>query len=340
MRFEMEQLEMDFGDTPVENIFLNDYMPQADGNFVKVYLAGYQMAKQASHEGMQMNHRDIASRLNLLLSDVLRAWDYWEAQGIVEKILDKEGDSYGVRFLNLKQLYTKHIYSSAKEEKKEGDSFIQSLENPEIANLFSQASYYMRRDIPYQKKMEIAGWIELYNMPPSLIIEAFRYGTEHKGKRSIPYIEGIVRNWADDNVRTLEALEENFRMRDTAYYRYSHLMQLMGIGHKGYIEEDLIRLEGWIHSWGFSMEMLEEAAKRTAGSKNPNWTYMERILTSWRAKGIMKPEDLHKDQKPPKPRATRPNIENSRTARYSSQALDQMARKKMEDYLKRLEGGE
>lgn len=337
MRFEIEQLKMDFADTPIENIFLNDYMPQADGNFVKVYLAGYQMAKQAVGEGVDIDQGQIARRLGILESDVLKAWDYWESQGIVIKILDKETDTYGIRFLNLKQLYTKNIYAPRKEETRQDGGFLQSLENPEIANLFSQAAYYMRRDIPYQKKMDIAGWIDLYNMPPALIIEAFRYGTEHKGKRSIAYVEGIVRNWAEDNVRTPQALEENFRMRDQSYYNYSHLMKLMGIGHKGYVEEDLKRLEGWIHSWGFSMEMLEEAAKRTAASKNPNWTYMERILTSWKSKDIMKPEDLHKDKKPPRARATRPNIENSRTDKYSSQALDDMAKKKMEDYLKKMQ---
>lgn len=336
MRFEIEKLEMDFGDTPIENIFLNDYMPQADGNFVKVYLAGYQMAKQGPNEKAEMNHGDIARRLNILETDVLRAWDYWQEQGIVEKILTPDGDSYGIRFLNLKELYTKNIYTSKKEKKEEGTSFFQSLENPEIANLFSQAAYYMRRDIPYQKKMEIASWIEVYNMPPALIIEAFRYGTERKGKRSIPYVEGIVRNWADDNVRTKEALEENFRTRDEMYYRYSRLLQLMGLGHKGYIEEDVIRVEGWIRSWGFSMEMLEAAAKRTSQSKNPNWNYMEKILASWKAKDIMKPEDLHKDQKPSRQRVARKNIENSRTEKYSSKALDDMAKKKWQDYIDKL----
>lgn len=336
MRFEIEKLQMDFGDTPIENIFLNDYMPQADGDFVKVYLAGYQMAKQTLDETAEVDHADIARRLSLLESDVLKAWDYWEEQGIIEKLIEAEEGRYGVRFLNLKELYTKNIYAPKTKKKETGGDFFQSLENPAIANLFSQASYYMRRDIPYQKKMDIAQWIKDYNMPPDLIIEAFRYGTERKGKRSIPYIEGIVRNWADENVRTPEALEENFRRRDETYYRYSRLLQLMGLGHKGYIEEDVLRVDGWLHSWGFSMEMLEEAAKRTAQSKNPNWNYMEKILISWKSKDIMRLEDLPRDQKPTRPRVANKNINNSRTERYSSKALDEMAKRKWQQYLEKL----
>ncbi|MCD1147729.1 DnaD domain protein [Peptoniphilus sp. KCTC 25270] len=338
MRYELEKLEMDFGDTSIENIFLNDYMPQANGDFVKVYLIAYQLAKQGVNEAVHLSHDAIAQRLGILESDVIRAWDYWEEEGIIEKIFDSETDDFGVRFLNLKELYTKNVYSRMYGGESKGEKFYRSLDNPEIANLFSQASYYMRRDLPYQQKQKIGEWIELYNMPPRLIIEAFRYGTESKGKRSLAYIEGIVRNWADENVRTPEALEENFRRRDDVYYRYNRLMQCMGIGHKGYIEEDALRVDSWHKSWGFSMEMLEEAAKRTSKSKNPNWNYMEKILLSWKSKEIFTLADVEKDVKPQRERGTQRNIQDSRTSRYSKESLDDMAKKKWENFQKNREG--
>lgn len=41
MYFIFQEMQIDLGDTPIENIFINDYMPQADGTYVKVYLMGY-----------------------------------------------------------------------------------------------------------------------------------------------------------------------------------------------------------------------------------------------------------------------------------------------------------
>ena len=41
MTFYKKENSMDLGDTVIANIFLREYMPQADGNFVKVYLLAY-----------------------------------------------------------------------------------------------------------------------------------------------------------------------------------------------------------------------------------------------------------------------------------------------------------
>ena len=324
MEFKIDPLQLDLGDTPIENIFLNDYMPGADGDFVKVYLAGIQMA----HNGGEGDHQTIASRLNLLESDVFRAWDYWEGEGIVEKIY--EGESYGIRFLRLKELYTREIYTPDKTK----SYFVKRLEDREVADMFTRCEYYMRRQIPYQQKLDIASWREVYNMPIAMILEAFRYGTEEKNKRSVAYIEGIVRNWADDNIRTPEDLEKNFMEHDASYYRYRHLLELMGLSRKPYIREESDIVEEYMEIMSF--ELLEEAAKRTGGIAKPNWRYFESILASWKAKDILKKEDLPKDAKEkPQVRSTQKPIQNSATAKYTSDDLAKMAERKWKEFQER-----
>lgn len=321
MEFKVDPLKLDLGDTAIENIFLNDYMPQADGDFVKVYLTGIQMALN----GGEGDHKSIADRLNLLESDVQRAWDYWENEGIVEKIY--EGESYGIRFLRLKELYTKEVYTPDREK----SDFVRRLEDREVADMFSRCEYYMRRQLPYQKKLDIASWREAYNMPVEMIVEAFRYGTEEKNKRSLAYIEGIVRNWADQNVRTKEALERNLLEHDAAYYRYRHLLELMGLSRKPYLREESERIESYLEVMDFSL--MEEAARRTGGVANPNWRYFESILASWKAKGIASTEDLPRDKKEPVVRGRKQKpLHDSATAKYSKDALEKMAEKKWEAF--------
>lgn len=331
MKFELQELKMDFGDTPIENIFLNEYMPSADGNFVKVYLMGYQMAHQGIREHQNFTHRTIATRLNLLETDVLRAWDYWEDVGIVEKIYDESG-SYGIRFLSLKELYTKHVYIGKPAPQSEPTSFISVLDNPEIAHLFSMVDFYMRRDLSYQKKMDIAKWIEVYNMPPTLIEEAFRYGTEVKEKRNINYIEAIVRNWAEDNVRTPQALEENFKRHDERYYRYNHVLKAMGIQKSNFLESDVNQVNYWFEELNFPMEIVEEGAKRAARSNNPNLNYLETILMNWREKGLDTLEKVQQEVPPKRKVGSRHQISGGRTQTYSESELENMAARKRAEF--------
>ena len=112
MSFTLETTDMDLGDTPIENIFINDFMPMANGTYVKVYLLGYKYAHDRD-EKIEVNNQIIAKHLEIPLEDVLRAWDFWESKGIIKKIVVNEKDKYNykVKFLNLKQLYIKNNLS-------------------------------------------------------------------------------------------------------------------------------------------------------------------------------------------------------------------------------------
>ena len=59
--------------TPVSNIFIENYMPKARGEFVKVYLL---MLKYNTSGEMGASSGVLASSLNLLESDILNALNY------------------------------------------------------------------------------------------------------------------------------------------------------------------------------------------------------------------------------------------------------------------------
>ena len=65
--------------TEVENIFINEYLPQAPGDYVKVYLYALLYAKQQT----EITHYGLAVQLGLKDSDVDLAWQYWERMGVV-----------------------------------------------------------------------------------------------------------------------------------------------------------------------------------------------------------------------------------------------------------------
>ena len=91
-------------DTSVENMFINEYMATAPGNYVKVYLIGLMYL----NTGAEITNAGIANNLGIEEEDVLKAWNYWENQGIIKKHFTGEHDrlSYDVEFLSLKeQLY-------------------------------------------------------------------------------------------------------------------------------------------------------------------------------------------------------------------------------------------
>ena len=71
--------------TPVENIFLLEYMPYAPGDYVRVYLYGLMLCRYPDREGTA---ESMGKALNMEAGQVLDALRYWEKKGLLEGVGD------------------------------------------------------------------------------------------------------------------------------------------------------------------------------------------------------------------------------------------------------------
>lgn len=335
MYFKLQNLSMDLGETSIENIFINDFMPTADGNFVKVYLMGYKLAK----ESMGLKSFDsnlIADLLGLIESDVLRAWDYWEKSGVIKKVFVGDEKDFSIQFVNLKELYIKNIYSTATKDTRRNQNSI--LDDPKIANLLSQVDKLMGTRLNIMQKQDIASWRDIYNMPVDLIIEAFNYSINVKEVNSLSYIEAVVRNWSDKNIRTMEDVEKSYIEHDEKYYRFMKIKNRIGIGFKPYTKVDFDTVNNWFEKYNFDMDVVFAACDKGINISNPNLGYVNRILMNWQEKGIKTVEDIKNKDVKPKSNIQKTKFHNFKQLSddYSEDDLEELARKKREDFLKTL----
>lgn len=332
MEFKLEKMNMDLGDTPIENIFINDYLPQADGNFVKVYLLGLKLAREP--EGVaSFDFGRLADLLGLIESDIRRAFEYWERAGVVKRELNQDG-SFDIVFVNLKQLYVENVYTKP-EPKQSSRSSV--LDDNDIARLLSTADYYMRGMLTNSKKLDIASWRETYNMPVEMIEEAFWYSTEIKKKESVDYVEAVVRNWSRDNIRTKEDIEKASREHDEKFYRLMKVKERIGLANRAYKQVDFEKVNSWFDEYKFSMELVMTACDRTVNTSNPNIGYVDRILMNWREKGITEVSEIaQKDVKRKIAKRTKFHNFTQATDKMSEDEMENLARKKREDFYKKL----
>lgn len=75
----------DYSTTSIPNVFINHFMPKCSKNasYVMVYLEG--LKRCYNKKESWASNKTIADKLNLAERTVIRAWQYWEKQGIVEK---------------------------------------------------------------------------------------------------------------------------------------------------------------------------------------------------------------------------------------------------------------
>ena len=87
-------------DTLISNRFIDGFMPQANGEFVKVYL--YLLRCVQSH-AYNFTISEIADKFNNTEMDVIRALRYWQKTGIVNLDEDPSGQICGIHMLSFDQ---------------------------------------------------------------------------------------------------------------------------------------------------------------------------------------------------------------------------------------------
>ena len=80
----MAKIEIANPIVPIELNFINKYLPQANPTHVMVYV----YALGLCYSNKQSDNASIAEALDILESDVIKAWKYWVKKGLVSLGLD------------------------------------------------------------------------------------------------------------------------------------------------------------------------------------------------------------------------------------------------------------
>ena len=87
--------------TRVENLFINEFLPDAPGDCVKVFLFGLMYAQY----DQQIDSRTMALTLGITEKDVDNAWKYWESKGLVKLTPDSKGGIEEIEFIRQIDLF-------------------------------------------------------------------------------------------------------------------------------------------------------------------------------------------------------------------------------------------
>lgn len=305
MNFAIEKSDIDFGSTQIDNIFIEDYMPLANGSYVKVYLYAYKNML-SNEKDFHLDNEKLAKNLRLTLQDVEDAWEYWESEGVVERVM-KLDQSYDIIFKNLKVklIESRRIIKERPQEQVLVDLMGQSS----VRNMFANIDYFMRRQTSPTEKMEIISWISDFNMSPEMIEVAFEYSTEKKKVYKVNYVRAIISSWYDEKLTTLEDVERALSQTDERYVRKNAVLRKMGLQFRAVSEPEIKLINSWYDNHKFSEEIIDEAISRTSQISRPSINYVNSILLKWKELGIATLEDIEKKDIKPQ-RKTQPSKTN------------------------------
>ena len=269
-------------DTQVENMFINEYMTSAPGDYVKVYL----FALMYANLEVELSNEDIAKQLSLDIEDVLKAWTYWEKMGIIRKIgISAETPlQYDVRFVMLKE----KLYGSDEESQIPAEAAVSSpMANQKYKDMFDKIEKSLGRVISGTEMSEVLSWCSDYSIEPEYAAFAVEYCAGKK-KKNIHYAESVIRSWISEGYRTIEDVQEHIGQMQERSAEYRRIFRALGWS-RNWTEEEKRIMDEWFDTMGFSLDTILEACRKTSGISSPNINYVNKVLESWFAEGGKKP---------------------------------------------------
>lgn len=295
MSFIYNKPTVDFGTTAIENIFIHDFMPMANGTHVKIYLTAY-LYTQDPQLSKTVDNAQLARHLNLSIEDVVAAWQYWEDRGIIQRIdvSEENPNQFNVVFLCLRQLYLDNNYQAISHTKPQTtklstktDKLVSALDNPILNTMFLHIEEMILRQLTPNECNEILDWIYNYKLDPDMIERAFELACHDKKTRRLNYVQGILRKWYDLGIRNEKALEVHLETQNQTFYLYKKIYKTIGYANKPVTAGDKEIMDKWVATFALSepflLYVLKEATKRTG---NVNMNYLDAIITEVHSQGI------------------------------------------------------
>lgn len=315
------------GYTSVSNIFISEYVPGANGEFVKVYLyLLHLMSLRSNNISISL----LADTFNQTEADIMRALRYWDSLDVIS--LSFNGPGNGLSNIVLRDIkhtgqaanamadpiavesasvnstssYQTETVRAAKPDIKQTEVIYTAepskvsyskeqlngfLANDNFSMLLFVIEQYMGRPLSTKETNSIVYFYDGLKLSTDLIEYLFEYCVEHN-KKSINYIEKVALSWASKNIHTIaEAKEETSNHTDYVY----QIMKAFGLSNREPAQHEKAMIAKWADTYCFDTDMIIEACNRTIKAiHQPSFEYADTILANWKNSNVSSLEDVKK----------------------------------------------
>ncbi len=279
MKLEQNDLPMLFSSTELPDVFFTEYLSQASGDYIKIYLYIVFLSKY----GKDVKINDLSKKLNIDFKTIQEGIKYWEDNGVITK----KNTGYiinNLQEIELHKLYKPKVTLSAENIKQTAQNQYRAKAIENINNLFFQGimspSWYSDIDL----------WFKKYSFDEEVMIALFQY-CYNRSALHRNYIQTVADAWFKSNVKTFSDLDSLFEKQEKLNTLYKSIGKKLGYTRalteyeKGYIEK-------WTIEYGFSLNIIEIALKKTTAKTNPNFDYLDKLLSDWHDRGFKTAQEI------------------------------------------------
>lgn len=281
MLFE-ERKSMLYSDTLVPDVFISDYLPMMEGDYVKIYVYWMFLSKY----NKKISIEDMAKTLGLD-SKRLESALYWFVQN---GLISKGEKGFQISDLKEREIHKHYSRGGIAGEIASGNSLpklnakrisvIRTINNKFFQGVMSISWYHC-----------IDEWFDLFKFDEDVMYSLFHHCFQRNVLNNRSYIQKVAENWHRKDIKNIFQLDEYMKEYEKMKKVCSRIANRLKLGRPLTVYEEEI-VEKWITEYKFSFDIIEIALKLTTNQTNPNFKYLDAIITSWSDNGLSKKEEI------------------------------------------------
>ena len=269
--------------TSVSNIFMDEYMPRANGEFIKIYLHLLRLVNSNNDIADELTTERIADKFNMLESDVIRALNYWAEQNLITLSYNSQNEISGITLESIlrNRYIVKGITSTETNLLASASGQSESIPVPEsTGHVIPAKRKYTPREI-----LDFAD-NDTFNDVQLLAQTYLGRPLSSNDINSILYmIDGLCFD-ADFIEYIMDAcIKDGFNSLSSIEKRAVE-----------YAKKDIAYIAKWTDTYGFTDEIIIEACNRTMAHMHSGnlFNYTDGILTRWYTNNVKDMSDIEK----------------------------------------------
>ena len=266
--------------TVLENEFIDHYMAEANGEYVKVYLI---LLRHLNEPSGTLTISKIADLLDITEKDVIRALNYWKKKGLLDYDMPVDGETPAIPAQpRMTEEPSAPEPAAPSIQLAPTTTDVSSIEQyrsrKEFKELLFVAEQYLGKTLTHTDVDTITYFYDTLHMSADLIEYLIESCVEN-GHKSMHYIQKVAISWVENGVETISQAKE----QAAAYSRNCYtVLNAFGIKNRGPASSELEYINKWADTYGFSADIIQEACRRTISAiHQPSFEYADSILTKW-----------------------------------------------------------
>lgn len=280
MKLEQNEKQLLFSETVIPDIFFAEHLSQIPGDFLKIYL--YLVFLSKYKKDIKIN--DLSKKLSLPLKTINDGLKFLEENNLILR------KTTGFVVIDLQEFTLNNLYKPNLTQSKE--TIEQVSKNKARAKAIEHINnMYFQGIMGPTWYNDIDLWFKKYNFDEQVMITLFDYCYKRSALHK-NYVQAVAEAWGANNIHTWNDLDLYDQKQEKLKKIKNTIAKKLG-KHNGLTQYEEAYIENWILDFGYDMNIIEIALKRTTYKQNPTFEYINNIISDWHERNLKTPDEIN-----------------------------------------------